>query len=45
MAACILAVGSLVQTSLHCFNKVTLYQAWLVLGWVTIVGRVYHLSM
>ena len=23
-------------------NEVTLYRAWLVLGWVTVIGRVYH---
>jgi len=26
-------------------NEVTLRQAWLVLGWVTIYGRVHHLGM
>jgi len=26
-------------------NKVTLCQAWLVLGWVTVCGRVNHLGL
>jgi len=26
-------------------NEVTLRWAWLVLGWVTVFGRVYHLGM
>jgi len=27
---------------IHCMNKVTLAEAQLVLGWVTIFGWVYH---
>jgi len=26
-------------------NEVTLRRAWLVLGWVTVCGREYHLGM
>jgi len=32
-------------TVIHRMNEVTLRWARLVLGWVTVFGRVYHLSM
>jgi len=28
-----------------CINKITLRWAWLVLGWVTVFGQVYHIGM
>jgi len=34
-----------VVNTLVMINKVTLCRAWLVLGWVTICGRVNHLGM
>jgi len=36
--------GLLVSIVRH-MNEVTLRRARLVLGWVTVCGRVYHLSM
>jgi len=31
-----------VVSIIHRMNKVTLQQAQLVLGWVTVFGRIYH---
>ena len=34
-----------VVSGVHRINEVNARRAWLVLGWVTIFGRVYHLDM
>ena len=35
----------IVVSGVHCMNEVNARRAWLVPGWVTVFGRVYHLGM
>jgi len=41
----LLVGGGIAVSGVRSMNEVNACRAWLVLGWVTVFGRVYHLGM